>query len=128
MIWPWRKPTFELEASLITDIGCCRETNEDAGQIIRPPNPRLLAEKGMLMVAADGMGGCEGGEIASQVAIQIVGQSYYANGSEPSAALLALHERGEALAHTRGRGRRDRCRIRAKISRLEGCQTALHSP
>jgi len=101
MFWPWqnsRKPAYELEACLLTDIGCCRETNEDAGQIIRPPDSRLFTEKGMLMVVADGMGGCEGGEIASQLAIQIVGQSYYANGSEASVALVsALTKANEAI-------------------------------
>ena len=102
MFWPWqnsRKPTCELEASLLTNIGCCRDTNEDAGQIIRPADSRVLAEKGMLMIVADGMGGCEGGEIASQLAIQIVGQSYYANDSEASAALVSAFTKSNDAIH-----------------------------
>ncbi len=91
MFWHRRslhKPTGEVEASLLSDIGCCRETNEDAGRIIRPTGPQVLAEKGTLLIVADGMGGCEGGEIASQLAIQTIGRSYYANRSQISAALI----------------------------------------
>ena len=94
-----RKPTNEVEVSLLSDIGCCRETNEDAGQIIRPTDPKVLAEKGALLVVADGMGGSEGGEIASQLAIQTIGCSYYADGSQVSAALINAFTKANDAIH-----------------------------
>ena len=53
---------FEVVASVQTDKGCVREINEDSGRMVRPADPRLLAEKGTLVVVADGMGGHSAGE------------------------------------------------------------------
>ncbi len=45
-----------------TDIGCLRKNNEDAYGIIR-------TESGLITVVADGMGGHNGGEVASDLAV-----------------------------------------------------------
>jgi len=52
---------FLLQAAGLTDTGCVRERNEDA----------FLADAGMgLFIAADGMGGRRGGDIAARLAIE----------------------------------------------------------
>jgi protein phosphatase len=84
---------FEIDASVQTDKGCVREINEDSGRMVRPADPRLLSEKGTLVVVADGMGGHSAGEVASQIAADVVTRVYYETRAEPGAALkLAVEE------------------------------------
>jgi PPM family protein phosphatase len=68
---------YEVVASLLSDVGCQREINEDNGRYITPSDPELLAKKGMLFVVADGMGGHSGGEIASRLAVDVITRTYY---------------------------------------------------
>src|ERR1043165_6095183 len=68
-------PAFEIAASARTDKGCVREINEDSGRMVRPADPPLLAEKGTLVVVADGMGGHSAGEVASGMAAEAAGRS-----------------------------------------------------
>lgn len=55
-----------MKACFMTDVGKVRSNNEDSGGIFRNKSKQVLA------VVADGMGGHAGGEIASQLATQIV--------------------------------------------------------
>jgi serine/threonine protein phosphatase PrpC len=65
-----------------TDVGRTREHNEDCYLVadLTPPDPALtpavrehtLGEKGSILVVADGMGGAAAGEVASQMATQII--------------------------------------------------------
>ena len=68
---------YDIVASVRTDKGCVRETNEDSGLMIRPSDPALLRERGVLVVVADGMGGHSSGEVASQMAVELVSSLYY---------------------------------------------------
>ena len=52
----------------ITDIGCEREINEDRYAVIDSP-------AGRAWIVCDGMGGCLGGELAAQLAIDAVRRS-----------------------------------------------------
>ena len=54
-------------SELRTDVGRVRKLNEDSVYIER--DERLLSERGELLVVADGMGGHQSGEVASQQAI-----------------------------------------------------------
>jgi serine/threonine protein phosphatase PrpC len=80
---------FIVSASLITDCGCVRDLNEDCCQVVHPSDPGVLDRKGVLIVVADGMGGCQGGEVASRIAVETVARAYYASPGEPQAALAA---------------------------------------
>jgi protein phosphatase len=78
---------YDVVASLLSDVGCQREINEDNGRYITPSDPELLASKGMLFVVADGMGGHSGGEIASRLAVDVITRTYYQNAGDVQASL-----------------------------------------
>ncbi len=79
-----------IELANLTDVGCQRENNEDYYCYWEPEGEQEFVQKGRLAIIADGMGGNEGGEVASRLAVEIVRQTYL-NSSEddPQAALLA---------------------------------------
>ncbi len=94
-----RPAPFEIDASVQTDKGCVREINEDSGRLVRPADPRLLAEKGLLVVVADGMGGHSAGEVASQMAADVVSRAYYEAQAAPGEALRSAVEEANRLIH-----------------------------
>ncbi len=65
-----------LEIASLTDVGCQREGNEDSYGYWEPDDDTLFSRLGRLAVIADGMGGHEGGQIASRIAVDTVQQSY----------------------------------------------------
>jgi PPM family protein phosphatase len=76
-------------ASIVTDVGCVREANEDSGRHINPNDAVLKTNRGALTVVADGMGGHASGEVASQMAIELISQFYYADAENSAAAALS---------------------------------------
>ncbi len=91
-------PASEIDSCLLTDPGCQRESNEDWGEVFRPQTARVLEQRGILAVVADGMGGHQAGEVASRLAVETVGRVYYSSGSAPREALLrAFHEANRAV-------------------------------
>ena len=90
---------FEIDASVQTDKGCVREINEDSGRMVRPADPSLLAQKGTLVVVADGMGGHSAGEVASQLAADVVSRVYYETREEPGRALRHAVEEANRRIH-----------------------------
>lgn len=65
-----------LELANLTDIGCERENNEDYFCYSEPPTESEFRRKGRVAVIADGMGGEQGGEIASRLAVNAVQQAF----------------------------------------------------
>jgi PPM family protein phosphatase len=89
---------YEVVASLLSDVGCQRQVNEDNGRYVTPADPELLSEKGMLFVVADGMGGHSGGEIASRLAVDVITRTYYQESADVQTSLkTAILEANSAI-------------------------------
>lgn len=80
---------FDVEASCLTDRGRVRPINEDTGCAVVPDDAALRSRKGALLVVADGMGGHQGGSLASSLAVETVLGHYYADSAQPAQALPA---------------------------------------
>jgi serine/threonine protein phosphatase PrpC len=86
-----------IELASLTDLGRQRERNEDSLGYWEAEDEPEFCKKGRLAVIADGMGGHEGGQQASQLAIKTLSSVYRdCNGADPQTALLkglqAAHE------------------------------------
>lgn len=78
---------YEVVASILTDVGCHRQINEDCARYIKPSDAELFARKGALAIVADGMGGHSAGEIASRLAVEVISRVYFEETTEAGAAL-----------------------------------------
>ena len=70
-----------LKMGAKTDLGRVRENNEDKFDFHEPEDPAVLATKGSFYGVADGMGGHNAGQIACELALKTIVQSYYAGAS-----------------------------------------------
>lgn len=87
-----------IETAGLSDVGCQRQNNEDALTYWEPQNDDEFARKGRLALVADGMGGYEGGQEASRLAVETILEVYDRDAaSDPRDALL----KGFQLAHER---------------------------
>lgn len=75
-------------ASVQTDVGCVREANEDAGRHVQPNDFETQTRKGTLTIIADGMGGHASGEVASAMAVDLIGELYYGDMQNPPTTAL----------------------------------------
>jgi PPM family protein phosphatase len=88
----------DVEVAGLTDVGCQRQNNEDSYLYWEPADNEEFRRKGRLAVIADGMGGHEGGQEASRLAVETVREVYDLGfGDDPQASLVACF----AAAHTR---------------------------
>ncbi len=79
---------FHVHASQRSDIGPKRATNEDRMVTIIPEDEQVLARKGALFVVADGLGGYTKGDVASELAVNAVRESYYQDTNTDNGAAL----------------------------------------
>jgi len=105
-----------IEVSGQSDIGCLRPNNEDSFGYWEPEEDDIFARKGRLAIVADGMGGYEGGQEASRLAVEtLVGKYRDYAGDDPQQALnegmQAAHEeiRRYGFAHPALRGMGTTC-------------------
>lgn len=85
-----------IKLGSLTDIGCQRENNEDCYGYWEPAGDEEFARKGRLAAIADGMGGHEGGQEASRIAIETMEKIYAGNDAEEPQQLLV---EGISTAH-----------------------------
>jgi serine/threonine protein phosphatase PrpC len=92
-----------MEVAILSDVGRVRENNEDSYLYWEAVGDDDFRRKGRLAVIADGMGGYEGGQEASRLAVQTVCTVYdkFVR-DDPHAALMegfvAAHERIRSYA------------------------------
>ncbi|MEQ1922317.1 MAG: Stp1/IreP family PP2C-type Ser/Thr phosphatase [Pyrinomonadaceae bacterium] len=79
---------IKIVASIQTDPGCVREANEDSGRHVSPGDDVTRITKGTLTIVADGMGGHASGEVASQMAVELISEFYYADAQMPAGDAL----------------------------------------
>jgi serine/threonine protein phosphatase PrpC len=111
-----------IEVSVQSDIGCLRQNNEDSFGYWEPEDDQQFLRKGRLAVVADGMGGYEGGQEASRLAVETLVEVYRDfGGDDPQAALVealqAAHEqiREYSFAHPGLRGMGTTCTAAAIV-------------
>jgi PPM family protein phosphatase len=88
-----------VEVAGLSDVGCQRPNNEDRYSYWEPESDELFTLRGRLATLADGMGGYEGGQEASRIAVETI-EHVYAETPEaegPRSSLLA----GFQAAHQR---------------------------
>ena len=111
-----------IEVSVQSDIGCQRQNNEDSFGYWEPEDDQQFLRKGRLAVVADGMGGYEGGQEASRLAVETLVEVYRDfGGDDPQAALVealqTAHEqiREYSFAHPELRGMGTTCTAAAIV-------------
>src|SRR5258708_23935668 len=100
----YKTPKPGIEAASLTDVGRQRSNNEDSYLYWEPDSDDDFLRKGRLAIVADGMGGYEGGQEASRLAVETV-RAIYDNsfGCDPqstlSAAFQAAHQNIQRYPH-----------------------------
>lgn len=87
-----------IELANLSDVGCEREANEDYFGYAEPEQDDEFARKGRLILVADGMGGYEGGQRASRIAVETV-REIFLNSDAPEFPDLLIQ--GFREAHNR---------------------------
>ena len=67
-----KTPKPGIEAACLSDVGLQRTDNEDSYLYWEPDSDEDFRRKGRLAIVADGMGGYEGGQEASRLAVETV--------------------------------------------------------
>ena len=116
-----------MEVSMQSDLGCQRTNNEDSFGYWEPDDERQFQRKGRLAVVADGMGGYEGGQEASRLAVETLVARYRDfGGDDPQQALVealqAAHDqvRQYSFAHPELRGMGTTCTAAAIVRGTNG--------
>lgn len=78
----------DVNAVVVSDLGNIRANNEDTGMFVRLADEGLRRVKGYLLLVADGMGGHLAGEVASQMAAEIVSREYFQHHESIEKSLL----------------------------------------
>lgn len=108
-------PVGDINAVVLSDLGNVRQNNEDTGLFVRLADDAIRRQKGYLLLVADGMGGHLAGEIASQMAAELINREYFQHPESIEKSLLrAFHIANrqifdEARSHEKFRGMGTTC-------------------
>ncbi len=101
---------FSLNVGQRTDIGRQRKNNEDNMTTIIPEDPEVLGKRGALFVVSDGLGGHEKGEVASELAVRSISESYYQDENDDvEQSLRQAIQRANTAIHQLGKGMGTTC-------------------
>ncbi len=78
---------LDFDTSVITHCGKVRTNNEDSVTLVWPRNSDSQKPRSLLAIVADGMGGHEGGELASRMAVETIEHAWLESTRAPNAAL-----------------------------------------
>ena|SRR5579863_9323975 len=94
-----KTPKRGIEAASLTDVGLQRGNNEDSFLYWEPDSDQDFERKGCLAAVADGMGGYEGGQEASRLAVETVRHIYDRDfdGSAQTTLVTALQSAHEMI-------------------------------
>ena len=92
-------PRPGIDAAALTDVGLQRANNEDSHLLWEPTSDDDYRRKGRLAIIADGMGGYEGGEKASRLAVETIREVYERDSSSSPQQILVD---GFTAAHAAG--------------------------
>jgi PPM family protein phosphatase len=93
----------DVQLANLTDLGVRREQNEDYFLYLEPESDEEFTAKGRLLLVADGMGGHNGGEVASGIAAAALREAFLnANGEEPRTILVRGFSRAQQEIVARG--------------------------
>jgi len=119
-----KTPKPGIEAASLSDVGLQRSNNEDSSLYWEPESEPEFLRKGRLAVIADGMGGYEGGQEASRLAVETVRHIYDRdfNGNPEQVLVAALKHAHQtiqryAIEHPEFRGMGTTCTAIAIIKR-----------
>lgn len=88
---------MKYSVASMSDTGRVRNLNEDNVRVERPTQPDIASKWGDLYVVADGMGGHESGEVASEIAVETIAHAYYRiNGTSADTALKKAIEQANS--------------------------------
>ena len=90
-----------VEIAGLSDVGCQRDNNEDSYAYWEPEDDAGFQRLGRLAVVADGMGGTEGGQHASRIAVETLLASYQLADSagDPQQRLISAFADANASVH-----------------------------
>jgi protein phosphatase len=103
----------QIEYASLTDVGKRRSHNQDAHSVLITTDEAKWKERGHIFVVADGMGAHAVGELASELAANIIPHTYHKHAGDSTDNALqrafgeanaSIHERGEQNREFQGMG------------------------
>lgn len=93
----------QIEHASMADIGIRRSHQQDAHAVLLASDEAQWQERGHIFVVADGMGGHAVGEMAAELAVNIIPHTYHKYAHEgPETALRNAVQEANASIHSRG--------------------------